>query len=116
MTTVDPKDRGRLARAWWSRLQPVDAEGIKLPGNRSALARLRRCSSPLEAATEPETAALFAKLGTHANDIGRVAVLASVLSHVREEPRPAPRIARAIGAPPGGDRTTRSSNLCGSRH
>ena len=73
MTAVEPKQRGKLARAWWASLRPVDTSKVKLPGNRSALARLRRCSSPLEALAEPETAALFQKLGAHQRDIGRVA-------------------------------------------
>lgn len=102
MTTPDAKERAKLARSWWTSLQPVDTDKVKLPGNRAALARLRRCSSPLEAAAEPETAALFRRLNAHPNDIGRIAALASVLAHVREEPKSAPRIARAIGAPPNG--------------
>jgi len=103
MTTIDTKERAKLARAWWAGLQPVDTDKVKLPGNRAALARLRRCSSPPEAAAEPETAALFRKLEAHPNDIGRVAALASVLAHVRDEPKQSPRIARAIGSPPGGE-------------
>lgn len=102
MTETEAKDRARLARDWWASLQPVDTDKVKLPGNRAALARLRRCSSPLEAAAEPETAALFRKLGAHQKDIGRIAVLASVLAHVRDEPKKSPPIARAIGPPPGG--------------
>lgn len=103
MTTPDTKERARLARSWWASLQPVDTDKVKLPGNRAALARLRRCSSPLEAAAEPETAALFRKLDAHPNDIGRIAALASVLAHVREMPARAAHIARAIGPPPGGE-------------
>lgn len=103
MTGLDTRERAKRARAWWAGLQPVDTDKIKLPGNRAALARLRRSSSPLEAAAEPETAALFRKLEAHPNNLGRIAVLASVLAHVRDEPKKSPRIARAIGAPPGGE-------------
>lgn len=103
MTTTDTRERARLARVWWNSLRPVDTDKGRLPGNRAALARLRRCSSPLEAAAEPETAALFNKLGAHPKDIGRISVLASVLAHVRDEPKKSPRIARAIGPPPDGE-------------
>ena len=103
MTTPNTNERAKRARTWWTSLRPVDTDTLKLPGNRAALARLRRCSSPLEAAAEPETAALFRRLDAHPNDIGRIAALASVLAHVRDEPRPSVRIARAIGAPPGGE-------------
>ncbi len=103
MTTPDTRERAKLARTWWNSLRPIETANVKLPGNRAALARLRRCSSPLEAAAEPETAALFRKLEGHPNDIGRIATLASVLAHVRDEPKQSPRIARAIGPPQGGE-------------
>ena len=107
MSTSRLDEQVDAAWKWWNNLQPRETKsGVKLPGDRAALARLRRCSSPLEAATEPATAQLFKALDLHRTDrnIARTAVLAAVLAHVRE-PMPSKRIAEAIGAPAGGDAT-----------
>lgn len=78
---------------WWSNLRPSE----KSPGDRAALARLRRCVSPMEAAAESATSDLFHALGFHSpeKNLERVAVLAIVLSGVRENNRG--KIARALG-------------------
>ena len=73
-------------------------------GNRAALARLRRCSTWVEAAAEPETALLFRQIGRREEKrLPRVAVLAAVLAHVRaDEPS---KVASSVG-PQGGDDAT----------
>ena len=101
------KEQADLAHAWWRSLRPFETEGgLKLPGDRATLARLRRCSAPFEAATEPATVKLFRNLGFDQRSeakFGRIAVLAAVLAHVREEPTPLTRLGIAIGAPAGGE-------------
>jgi hypothetical protein len=106
MSTLSIDQQADAARRWWRSLQPLDVDGLQLPGDRATLARLRRCSSPFEAATEPATAQLFKSLGfsTRFEDqLGRAATLAAILAHVRNQPKPMRRIAEAIGAPAGAD-------------
>jgi CRISPR system Cascade subunit CasB len=93
MTMPDAKMQESAAWTWWNSLQPHDGH----PGDRAALARLRRCTTPLDAAIEPATVDLFKKLGfTHPEkDLARVAVLAAVLAHVRNKENG--RLARALG-------------------
>lgn len=95
MTTKEPFRQSDAAWRWWSSLRPTENS----PGDRAALARLRRCSSPLEAAIEPATIDLFRALGFRSPDgnLERVAVLAVVLAGVREQPKPNIKIARALG-------------------
>ena len=99
---VKAKSQRHLAWDWWRNLQAFEtADGRKLPGERAALARLRRATSPFEAAGEPETIRLFKQLGFRDPDrLGRVAVLASVLAHVRQDSKD--QVARALGPPRGG--------------
>ncbi|MBX9684724.1 MAG: type I-E CRISPR-associated protein Cse2/CasB [Hyphomicrobium sp.] len=100
---TDLKTQADAAHKWWRTLGPIEIEGKTLPGDRAALARLRRCSSPVDAAMEPATAKLFKALGfSTRNDmhLGRAATLAAVLAHVRKEG--GGKIALAIGAPPQG--------------
>lgn len=103
MSTLD--EQADAAFKWWQSLGPVrTADGRVLPGDRAALARLRRCSSVLEAAVEPATAKLFKALSINRNDderLDRAAALAAVLAHVRDSR--GSRIAIAIGAPAGGE-------------
>lgn len=106
MIMLDRKQQATAAQEWWTALQPREIKGgSKLPGDRATLARLRRASSPFEAAAEPETIRLFHKLGFGNRDaeahLGRVAVLAAVLAHVRESTKE--RLARSLGPPSGGD-------------
>jgi len=95
MTTVKPFRQSDAAWRWWNNLRPTENS----PGDRAALARLRRCSSPLEAAMEPATIDLFRALGFHSpeNNLERVAVLAVALAGVREQPKPNIKLARALG-------------------
>jgi CRISPR system Cascade subunit CasB len=100
---TDLKTQVDAAHKWWRSLGPIELDGKTLPGDRAALARLRRCSSPTDAAVQPATAKLFKALGfTTRNDahLGRAATLAAVLAHVRKDG--GGKIALAIGAPPNG--------------
>ena len=104
MTVASLEEQAGRARDWWRALQPLDLEGRRVPGDRAALARLRRCASPLEAASEPATIALYRKLGLDhpERDLPRVAALAGVLAHVRAR---RPRSARASTRTSAGRRT-----------
>lgn len=77
------------ARAWWKSLQPAVHNGRAYPGDRAALARLRRAADPLTAASEPAALDLYRRLDLPGHDVastlGRVAVLASLLAHVRKD-------------------------------
>lgn len=94
------------ARGWWQSLQPrVESIGRTYPGDRATLARLRRASDPLAAAHEPATLDLYRRLelaptGTSQDQIAaalsRVAVLASLLAHVRKDDEKRP-LGRALG-------------------
>ena len=102
-------DQANAAYGWWKSLGPSkDEQGRTLPGNRAALARLRRCSTVLDVIAEPATGKLVRALGINwrsedgpPGELERAAALAGVLAHVRESDRR--KIATAIGAPPGGD-------------
>lgn len=112
MTKDELKERADAAHQWWRSLGPVKLEdGRMLSGDRAALARLRRCSSVNQAIAEPPTRKLFKKLDFEIprgdsdvwrlDNVERVAALAVVLAHVKDNDRR--RIAIAIGAPPGGE-------------
>jgi CRISPR-associated endonuclease/helicase Cas3 len=99
------QDRSNGARGWWENLQPSkNGDDRARGGNRAALARLRRCSTWIEAAAEPETALLFRRIG-HGDErrLPRLAVLAAVLAHVRADE--VLKVASSIG-PQGGDDAT----------
>lgn len=104
MTTTE--SQAGAAHRWWRSLGPVTTEtGHVLPGDRATLARLRRCSTVLEAATEPATARLIKDVGFNQHNdehVARAAALAVALAHVREDARgDRNKIARAIGTPLG---------------
>jgi CRISPR system Cascade subunit CasB len=92
---------GPQAAAWWRGLQPQDGLGERRPGDRGALARLRRCASVMDAASEPATLALCRRLGAGEAGLERAALLAAVLAHVREDDPRLP-VARQIGVPSDG--------------
>lgn len=108
------------AWSWWNRLQPREVDSRMVPGDRAAVARLKRAANIMEAAAEPATGDLYDKLGRanpdddrrgfskeHATrDLPRAALLAAVLAHVRDDDRKNKSIAEAIGAPRGGEETT----------
>lgn len=74
------------AVGWWRALQP-DPETHN-PGDRAALARLRRMGSVGEAMMDPVAIALFRRVrADHHRDLPDIALLAAVLAHVREDVR-----------------------------
>ena len=84
---------GKIAAAWWCGLQPrPDGSG----GDRAALARLRRAATTNEAAAEPATLELCRALRFCRERLGRAAITAAVLAHVRED-APGPPAARQLG-------------------
>jgi CRISPR system Cascade subunit CasB len=87
----------RAAASWWREMQPD--RDRKLPGDRAALARLRRCVTVAEAMQDPATIALFRRCGaTGPNDLPAIGLAAAVLAHLRKEPDPpAKSVARQIG-------------------
>lgn len=87
---------GPQAARWWRELQPKDEQGERRSGDRGALARLRRCATVMQAASEPATLALCRRLGTGEASLDRVALLAAVLANVQEE-RFDLTVARQIG-------------------
>jgi CRISPR system Cascade subunit CasB len=103
MSMPDAKAQADAALKWWNGLQPREtSDGYRRSGDRAALAKLRRCSAPIDAAIEPATIDLFQNLGFTAPEkaLPIVAALAAVLAHVREH-KPG-KLARALGPPPGG--------------
>jgi CRISPR system Cascade subunit CasB len=101
------KDAGFRTLGWWRTLQP-DPEANR-PGDRAALARLRRCGTVSEAMLETASLLLFQAVeATVANDLPAVALAAAVLAHVRDD-RPGPSVARLIG--PGSIETPETALL-----
>lgn len=103
---LDRKHIQTAAYGWWKSLQPAVHDGRAYPGDRATLARLRRAADPLAAAHEPATLDLYRRLkmlpadasqGQIAAALSRVAVLASLLAHVRDEPKPKLLFGRALG-------------------
>ena len=89
----------RAAAEWWRDLQPDRARKRpdERPGDRAALARLRRCASVGEAMLEPATIALFRRCGaTDPDDLPAIGLAAAVLAHVRAD-APGPSVARQLG-------------------
>jgi CRISPR system Cascade subunit CasB len=94
-----------IAARWWRELQPDDkrpnpADGA---GSRAALARLRRCTSAIHAATIAEALELARRLDITHGRHGRfesVLLTAVVLAHVRDDDRSAPVARRLGGAGP----------------
>jgi CRISPR system Cascade subunit CasB len=93
-------DKARIAWGWWRKLNPPPDSSQ--PGDRAALAMLRRAAEPREIWLIDAYQDLRQRLraGNDLND--RVAVLAHVLAHVRDEPKPARTFAAALGATPEG--------------
>jgi CRISPR system Cascade subunit CasB len=96
---MNMRDESRIAAAWWRRLQPDPDR--KNPGDRAALARLRRVTTPTEAAMEPACVALARDLQARPNEFETVALTAAVLAHLRENTGPG-SLARHIGVQPDG--------------
>jgi CRISPR system Cascade subunit CasB len=102
---LSPSQVAERARAWWRELQPADENGQPKDGGRAALARLRRCATPADTMVEETTLALFRRLGLKASDqhrLLRVALIATVLAHVRADAEPKaggfrPAAVRSVG-------------------
>lgn len=104
---IPAKDAGYRASAWWRALQPDPEAGN--PGNRAALARLRRCGAVSEAMLEPEALQLFRAVGAgDPADLPTVGLAAAVLARVRED-RPGITVARLAG--PGSIETPETALL-----
>jgi CRISPR system Cascade subunit CasB len=102
---MSAREDGWKARQWWYDLRPKP----EFPNGRNtaALAKLRRAHSWVEAAAVPETITLFRMLEKkHERDLPRVAVVAAVLAHVREENKNG-SVAGSIGKAPN-DSDTRA--------
>ena len=83
------------ARGWWVGLQPDPA--TKRPGDRAALARLRRCGTVAEAMQEPSALLLFRTVrATTPSDLPTIGLAAAVLAHVRQD-KPGVSVARLVG-------------------
>ncbi|MCG4274598.1 type I-E CRISPR-associated protein Cse2/CasB [Acetobacter senegalensis] len=92
---IGDKETVRQVVNWWHGLQPNPEK--KQPGDRAALARLRRCTSVTEALFEQETQALVRKCGARwDSELSRLALAASVLAHVRAD-KAGVSMARQIG-------------------
>lgn len=90
MTAVKKQDDpvAQAARRWWRALQPD--EKTWRGGDRGALARLRRCTAPEDAATIPAALALARAFGiADAGDTRLPSALATaiVLTHLRHNDR-----------------------------
>jgi CRISPR system Cascade subunit CasB len=84
----------RAVVPWWRDMQPNPPER---PGDRAALARLRRCATVGEAMQDPATIALFRRVGaTGPCDLPDIGLAAAVLAHVRAD-QPAHNVARQVG-------------------
>jgi CRISPR system Cascade subunit CasB len=97
MTNGQERTSGEIALSWWASLQPARESGYK--GDPGALARLRRASL-IDSMTEEVTVRLYRRLGLARHYFPRAALVACVLSHVREN-EPRLKVARAAGASPG---------------
>lgn len=85
----------RAAADWWRELQPDPTS--KRPGDRAALARLRRCGTVVEAMLDQSAIALFRRCGaTGPDDLPAIGLAAAVLAHVREDAREQ-SVARQLG-------------------
>jgi CRISPR system Cascade subunit CasB len=94
------EDRSGIAWDWWRDLNPP--EDSRKQGDRAALALLRRAVEPRQIWLVEAYDDLRRRLRGGRDDDDRVAILAHVLAHVREEPRPSRRFAAALGARPEG--------------
>lgn len=113
-----------VARSWWSAFRVKENPSQVRPGFRGALARLRRAEAALDALQEQSTFDLYRALdlgpkgefksddnyrNAAAKAFSRVAVLASVLAHVREDDKDT-YFGRALG-PPAKDETAKLKPL-----
>lgn len=101
----NPKDS---AADWWQALQPDPDR--RRPGDRAALAQLRRCSRPEDAVEVPAALDLARRLGVrdgHDRRLGDILATAIVLAHVRADER-GHHMARQLGTAAPGERAALS--------
>lgn len=85
-----------IALQWWRALQPAPERNH--PGDRAALARLRRMDTVSAAMMDPAAIALFRRAGGgDADRLPSFARLAAVLAHVREDRADGGSVARLLG-------------------
>jgi CRISPR system Cascade subunit CasB len=85
------------ARRWWQLLQRTLNGRPNPKADPGALARLRHCAAPVEAMCEPVTLDLFRRpRRSTPKDLPRVAVIAMVLAHVRDD-APGQKAIQAVG-------------------
>jgi CRISPR system Cascade subunit CasB len=108
--------RAEVAREWRREMQ---ADGHR-KGDKAALAQLRRASTAAEALGDARTIELCQRLGVSAGtrfpSAGRVAALAAVLCHVREEVPPGdrgvrPSMMNLVGPANTSDKARRAAKL-----
>lgn len=107
---MTPREKAQEAARWWHGLQP-DPER-KRPGDRAALARLRRCETVLDAAVEPAALDFAKRVGVRGGEdpaLGDALLAAVVLAHVRKD-APGLPVARQLGAA-GADKRAAMSPL-----
>ncbi len=99
------RSRAQAAAAWWRALSgnlPDDeTEDRRRRADTGAMARLRRCATPIEAAAEPAFIDLFRRLypksGADPNKLEGLAVAAILLAHLRSEPHPGASLPARLG-------------------
>lgn len=85
----------QITLGWWRALQPDPANAK--PGDRGALARLRRADL-VAAMSQPETIQLFRALGqTQPRQLPRIGLVAGILAHVRADATGRGSVARLLG-------------------
>ncbi|MEE3504182.1 type I-E CRISPR-associated protein Cse2/CasB [Acidiphilium acidophilum] len=99
---LEREQRAGAVVKWWYGLQPRVEQGRTIPGDRAALARLRRADTVMQASMIPTTLDLCARLGVAPDEVGTVALIAAILAHVREDGDE--RFARQIGGRADDDR------------
>lgn len=77
--------------AWWRALQPEEGGG-----DRAVRARLRRCASVAELMLEPDTMALFRRMGGREVELPTMALAAGVMVTLRSD-APNEPVARQVG-------------------
>ena len=86
-------DEQVLAAANWWQAMMSSPRG----DNRAAIARLRQARTPMEAFMVPATLDLIRRLKVNRDNIDRVAILASVLAHLKPDFRETKSIGRSLG-------------------
>lgn len=93
-----------VIRSWWSALQPDPSRNR--PGNRAALAQLRRCAGLVDIVTVPAFHDLWRHCGKPRGSRGeRLALAAAVVAHIRRD-QPDVLLSRSLGPDDPGNPAT----------